>query len=221
MHTSTSRRIAISVLTGLACLLMGFLEAYGYEAPRMGGWAVILLGVAIAAVGTVVGSKPPPRLEPIQGEIIVYQGHPSMKPAFALIVAGIVFFVVRIFLVAAPGGIWAEIRYLPLWIGVFMCSWGIWRYWMTHCTTYCATNLRVVSMHQILRVDELDLPKNSINSVGLEVGIAQRITNRGNLQLLTGGGNEDQRAVFRDIDSPRAVRNAIAEQYGMSEGAGI
>ena len=157
MHTSSSRRIAISVLTGLVFLIMGILETINAGALGLGSGAALLLGAAIAVTGTVVGRQPPPKLDLQPGERVLFQSHPSMKPALALIVAGILFFLARIFLMAPAGGGWPIIRYAPLALGVILCSWGIWRYWITHCTAYYATNRRVVRMYRLLGGNSLRL----------------------------------------------------------------
>ena len=188
---------------------MGILETINAGALGLGSGAVLLLGAAIAVTGTVVGRQPPPKLDLQPGERVLFQSHPSMKPALALIVAGILFFLARIFLMAPAGGGWPAIRYAPLALGVILCSWGIWRYWITHCTAYYATNRRVVRMYRLPGGNSLGHLMGDVNSDAPSFGFIQRLTNRGNLRFTTGGAGEGQVLVFKDIDSPDEAHRIV------------
>ena len=240
MNASKLGRIAFSVFSGLLCWLMYFFEPSS-GAAESGGWdlAALVLGLLFIVIGTLTAFVPALTPELRSGEEVLFEGKPSMKPAFTLVAVGVLFFGWRVLLgadadSAAPSE--APIGIYPLIIGLFLVGFGNFRFWWSRATTYCATTQRVVRMHKLFGENVIEISRTHIAGVEREAGALQSISNRGNLIFRAngwrdesvggsvflnivdpGGPGRNQVVEFTNMDAPGKALDAIADHYPVGE----
>lgn len=188
--------------SGVLAILYGQFEAW---APATMLAAGILLFAGTLYFG-VARSAPRPDLE--EDERLLVLRHPSMKPAFAQIIASLPFFMISGYLL--------EFTYLPyIWplipyfIGLFLYFRGIARFWINHLTTYYVTSEYIVHRYQFFPGVEKGsgtIPvEEAVNYIGKDRSLFQVLTGRGRVTIHSSVHKVD----MQDIDNPREVERIV------------
>ena len=154
----------------------------------------------------VARSAPRPDLE--EDERLLVLRHPSMKPAFAQIIASLPFF--------AISGYLLEFTYLPyIWplipyfTGLFLYFRGIARFWINHLTIYYVTSEYIVHSYQFFPGVEKGsgtiATEEAINYIGKNRSLFQLLTGRGRVTIHSSVHKVD----MQDIDNPREVERIV------------
>ncbi len=206
-------RILVSVPVGLVCAVIGALGILSTDTSYMDifFWIVTGVGVSISIIGLGLGWDTQPMISIESGENTLLSSHPSFKSAFVLIPLGILLLLVSFYLTVASDDSLPLVLAGTLLIGAYLCLRGIMKYWLNHCTTYYVTSEKVAFEYRlcIFFGDYHGIPVDDVNSVRSSFSFIQKVTNRGDVRVATGGGRDAQVLEFYDVDNPNEVRRVL------------
>ncbi len=191
--------------------LQGFQGVEGAEVATIPLWAsvvILVVGGCLMAIGlymSLAGIAPSPPL--VAGETEIVMRHPTMKPAYARMLASTPFFIVAGYMAVATllPYVYPFVLFL---IGLYLFFKGAMRYLRNLHITYTVTDRRVVHMYRFLWLNTKEIPVSRIISISEARNFFEILTGRGSVVVASGIG---QRQVIRieEISDPGPVADAL------------
>lgn len=201
-------RVLASALVGLPFLVAGtalFVSGLSWESA-----VILLVGVLMILVGLylgIAGSRPQPNIPP--GEKVLVLRRPSIRPAFARIAMGLVFFVVAGVLFQ-----WTQVPYVYPFVfflpAMYLYFRGAGRYWVSRHTIYYVTGRLVAHEYRFAWLNVTQIPIRGIKAIFVSRSLVEMITGRGSV-VVTSGIGERQKVKMREIDDPEPVARALQQ----------
>ena len=191
--------------------LQGFQGVEGAEVATIPLWAsvvILVVGGCLMAIGlymSLAGIAPSPPL--VAGETEIIMRHPTMKPAYARMLASTPFFIGAGYMVVATLLPYVYPFVLSL-IGLYLFVKGAMRYLRNLHITYTVTDRRVVHMYKFLWLNTKEIPVSRIISISEARNFFEILTGRGSVVVASGIG---QRQIIRieEISDPGPVADAL------------
>ena len=191
--------------------LQGFQGVEGAEVATIPLWAsvvILVVGGSLMAIGlymSLAGIAPSPPL--VAGETEIVMRYPTMKPAYARMLASTPFFIGAGYMAVATllPYVYPFVLFL---IGLYLFFKGAMRYLRNLHITYTVTDRRVVHMYRFLWLNTKEIPVSRIISISEARNFFEIITGRGSVVVASGIG---QRQVIRieEINDPGPVAEAL------------
>ena len=221
------RRLLVSAILATPFLLFGvyglltqsqgieFLQVFqgveGAEVATIPLWAsvvILVVGGCLMAIGlymSLAGIAPSPPL--VAGETEIIMRHPTMKPAYARMLASTPFFIGAGYMAVATllPYVYPFVLFL---IGLYLFFKGAMRYLRNLHITYTVTDRRVVHMYKFLWLNTKEIPVSRIISISEARNFFEILTGRGSVVVASGIG---QRQIIRieEISDPGPVADAL------------
>ena len=191
--------------------LQGFQGVEGAEVATIPLWAsfvILVVGGCLMAIGlymSLAGIAPSPPL--VAGETEIIMRHPTMKPAYARMLASTPFFIGAGYMAVATllPYVYPFVLFL---IGLYLFFKGAMRYLRNLHITYTVTDRRVVHMYKFLWLSTKEIPVSRIISISEARNFFEILTGRGSVVVASGIG---QRQIIRieEISDPGPVADAL------------
>ena len=191
--------------------LQGFQGVEGAEVATIPLWAsvvILVVGGCLMAIGlymSLAGIAPSPPL--VAGETEIIMRHPTMKPAYARMLASTPFFIGAGYMAVATllPYVYPFVLFL---IGLYLFFKGTMRYLRNLHITYTVTDRRVVHMYKFLWLNTKEIPVSRIISISEARNFFEILTGRGSVVVASGIG---QRQIIRieEISDPGPVADAL------------
>ena len=200
--------VVMSVLLSGPFFVLGILLIIGSSGPEFLAPAVLLVGVAILAVGLYVSCSaiaPEPPLQETETELT--RRHPSMKPAYARMVASLPFLGCAAYLLESTSMPYIY-PFVVFLVGMYLFFQGAIRYIRNLHTTYIVTDRRALKMYKFLWLNTREIPVSRIVSISEARGLFELLTGRGTVVVASGVG-ERQIVRMQDITNPAPVADIL------------
>jgi len=200
--------VIISVLLSGPFLVLGGLLIIDSGELSVLPLAVLLVGLAILGVGLYVNCSavaPEPPLQDTETELA--RRHPSMKPAYARMIACLPFLACAGYLLESTNlpYIYPFVVFL---IGMYLFFQGLIRYIRNLHTTYIVTDQRAMKMYKFLWLNTKEIPVSRIVSISEARSLFELLTGRGTVVVASGVG-ERQIVRMQEITNPAPVADIL------------
>ena len=198
-------RLALSAFVAIPFIAAGGYTLTLSDFPLWAASVVFVVGVALTLLGfyvTVMVRFPQPTL--MQGKETLVARHPTMKPAYARMVAGAVpvaAAAVLFLLTDVPYGY----PFAAFIVGMYVFFKGVIRYWMNHHTAYYVTNRH---LYQFAWINTTEIPVSRIISISEARSFLEMLTGRGSVIVGSGFGARHN-IRMDDMEDPGPVAEAL------------
>ncbi|WP_336360448.1 PH domain-containing protein [Haladaptatus sp. ZSTT2] len=178
-----------SVLISLPFLIGGGRILLGMTSlvyPQLLGWALVVFGLVIVAIGAYVQRTAPAAVQLSANEYIIDRRHPTQRVATVRLTGGFVFLSVATYLTYFT----QEPLVYPLValiLGLVLFSQGLFTYWANSLTTYYLTNERVISEYRFISLVRKELPLSKVRGIQENRSLLETVVGLGNVQIAAGG----------------------------------
>ena len=176
--------------------------------PLWASFVILVVGGCLMAIGlymSLAGIAPSPPL--VAGETEIIMRHPTMKPAYARMLASTPFFIGAGYMAVATllPYVYPFVLFL---IGLYLFFKGAMRYLRNLHITYTVTDRPVVHMYKFLWLNTKEIPVSRIISISEARNFFEILPGRGSVVVASGIG---QRQVIRieEISDPGPVADAL------------
>ena len=201
-------RLLISAIVALPFIAVG---AYVFTLSAVPAWAALVVlgvGLVLTLLGlyvSIMAKFPQPTL--MQGEQALVARHPTMKPAYARMVASAPFL--------AVSGVLFQFTNTPyvyplavLILGLYIFFRGVFRYWVNHHTAYYVTNRRAMHIYRFAWLNSTEIPVSRIISISEARSFFEMLTGRGSVVVGSGFGSRHN-IRMQDMDDPGPVAESL------------
>lgn len=198
-----------SLLLGLPLLASGitlhsadrYLQSFGVPVAALGGF-VVLVGLVVQFI-----NPSPPTFQ--EDETVVETRHPNQRPAFLKGVLSLPFFVAAGYLLYLT-----KLPYVyptvAFFIGLYLYSSGLLRYWQNALTTFYLTDRRLISVFRFLTLDRKEIALPNVQMIQERKTVWEKLVGLGNVRVAAGVA--DLEVVANNIRDPTSFADEVRDR---------
>lgn len=192
--------LGLPLLAGSVAVQSGsrFLQSFADPLAALGGFVVV--------VGLYVHYTHPEAPVFREDEEVLDTRTPNQRPAIVKTVFGIPFFVVAAYLLY-----YTTRPYVyptsAFFLGLYLYSTGLLRYWQNALTEYHLTDRRLVSVYRFVSLDRKEIALGDVQMIQERKSVWEKLVGLGNVRVAAGVA--DLEVVARNIRDPTAFADRI------------